>query len=361
MKRILLTPHLFLGMVALFAASKLSAQQDPYTTHYAFNRMMFNPAAAGAGDKFCFSVLSHYQYVGYEDRTPEFHPSNPSDPNSAPGSAQKNVGPKTQYFSFSAPVTRYGGLGVAFMNDKLGYEFSTAVKIDGAFRYPLSDDATISLGFEANMLQKGLDGSKLKPLAPNDPSIPAISVSDRHTIFGGGLYYSNAMSNSARIKNLWVGISALNLNQPQFVYSQPNSPSLTISTPKPHYYIMGGLDMPDFLGNPNLVFHPSVMIKHNTVTQFDFTALAEYQQKLWGGVAYRTWADAFSIMLGYSGFRGSLRGLRIGYSYDLTMSKIINVSSGTHELQLNYCFIVKVVPPPVIPIVTPPFMHRESD
>jgi hypothetical protein len=103
------------------------------------------------------------------------------------------------------------------------------------------------------------------------------------------------------------------------------------------------------------------MIKYNSVLQLDATALVEYQQKLWGGVAYRTTADAFSVMLGYSGFQGKLNGLRIGYSYDLTMTKILTVSSGTHELQLNYCFEIKIPPPVRINIVTPPFMHRDSD
>lgn len=361
MKRILPSTHLFLGFVSLFSVLKLAAQQDPYTTHYAFNRMMFNPAAAGAGDKFCFSVLSHYQYLGYEDRTPEFHLKDNANPSGGNGEAVKNVGPKTQYFSFSAPVTSYGGLGVAFMNDKLGYEFSTHVKIDGAFRMPLANDAKLAAGFEVNFLQKGLDGSMLKPLAPNDPSIPSGNVSVRKPIFGAGLYYSNPLSNHPTLKNLWAGFSVLNINNPTFVFSEQGQPTINISTPKKHFYAMAGVDMENFLGNPNLVFHPSVMIKQNTVIQFDVTALAEYQGKLWGGLAYRTWADALSVMLGYSGFNGALRGLRVGYSYDLTMTKIITVSSGTHELQLNYCFIVKIVPPEKINLVTPPFMHRESD
>src|SRR5690606_37857086 len=117
-----------------------------------------------------------------------------------------------------------------------------------------------------------------------------------------------------------------------------------------------------FLNNPDLEFLPSVMLKYNRgIFQADLTALAKYQKKLWGGVAYRTTADAFSILLGYSGFQGRLTGLRIGYSYDLTLSKIINVSSGSHELQLNYCFIIVPVVKPKVNIVTPPFMHRKSN
>lgn len=362
MKRIIPSLRLLVAIFTVAVAGKLSAQQDPYTTHYAFNRTMYNPAAVGATNKFCVSILSHYQYLGYEDRTPEFWPLDNANPNGPTGNAEKSVGPKTQMFSFSAPVTKYGGLGIGFIQDKLGYENSTHVKLDGALRYPMNNGASISLGFEANFLQKGLDGSKLKPLAPNDPSIPGSNVNDNHTIFGAGAYYLNPMDNSVSIKNVWFGASVLNLNSPTFVYQNPStSQDVTFSTPEKHIYLMGGLDMNDFMGNSNLIFHPSVMIKYNSVLQLDATALVEYQQKLWGGVAYRTTADAFSVMLGYSGFQGKMKGLRIGYSYDLTMTKILSVSSGTHELQLNYCFEIKIPPPVRINIVTPPFMHRDSD
>lgn len=348
MKRTLLT---FLSLPLVFMLTgDLKAQQDPYTTHYAFNRMMFNPAVAGSMKRFCVTALSHYQYLGYEDRTLEFHPD--------AGPVTKNVGPKTQMFSFSAPVTKYGGLGIGFMNDKLGYESATHLKLDAAGILPLKSGAFLSLGFELNMLQKGLDGEKLKPLAPNDPSIPANSVTDRKSIFGAGAYYFDPMENSVGLRNMWFGVSALNLNKPTFTFGNNN---ITFHTPVTHYYAMGGVDVMDFMGRPDLIFHPSVMFKYNTVFQADMTALVEYQRKLWGGVAYRTFADAFSVMLGYSGFKGTLEGLRVGYSYDLTLTRILSVSSGTHELQLNYCFEIVIPPQPKINIVTPPFMHRDSD
>ena len=41
---------------ALLIAGDLKAQQDPYTTHYAFNRMAYNPAVAGSLKRFCDSV-----------------------------------------------------------------------------------------------------------------------------------------------------------------------------------------------------------------------------------------------------------------------------------------------------------------
>lgn len=353
MKRIILT-LLCLPASILFTGDVM-AQQDPYTTHYAFNRMMYNPAVAGSLNKFCVTALSHYQYVGYEDRTPEFYPSNGQTP--AP---TKGVGPKTQMFSFTAPVTKYGGLGIGFMNDKLGYESATHVKIDAAGILPLQSGAFLSLGVEMNILQKGLDGKKLKPLAPGDPSVPNDKVTSTKNIFGAGAYYIDPMSNAVSTRNLWFGLSALNLNKPTFEY-QTGASSVVFHTPSTHYYMMGGISLIDFMGKPDLIFHPSVMFKYNTVFQADLTALVEYQKKLWGGIAYRNTTDAISIILGYSGFKGNLKGLRVGYSYDLTMSRILTVSNGSHEIQLNYCFEIVIPEKVTPPIITPPFMRRDSD
>ncbi len=40
--------------------------------------------------------------------------------------------------------------------------------------------------------------------------------------------------------------------------------------------------------------------------------------------------------------------LKIGYSYDVTTSKLKNYSSGSHEIMLNYC--IAIVKPPDVQI-----------
>ncbi len=342
----------------LISGNVAFAQQDPYNTHYAFNRTLYNPAAVGAGNKYCFSLLSHHQYLGYEDRTPEFHPNKKTG---QPQTPVRSVGPKTQMFSFSMPVTKYGGFGIGFINDRLGYERSTHVKIDAAGRLPLASGATISVGFEANILQKGLDGDKLYALATGDPSIPGGDVNATNTVFGAGAYYVDPQESAVSTRNLWVGLSVLNLNSPTYTYTAQNNSDIVFSTPEMHFYLMGGITFLNFMGNSDLKFHPSAMFKRAGVNQLDLTGLVEYQDKLSGGLAYRTTSDALSVILGYSGFKGNLKGLRVGYSYDLTLTRILSVSSGTHELQLNYCFEFKLPPRPRINILTPPFMNRQSD
>lgn len=361
---------LVLTTAFLFNFSYVIAQQEPYVTHYMFNRTMYNPAAVGANGRYCATAMSHYQYVGFEDRTPEFFPQDANQPTGPKGTEVKSVGPKTQMFSFSAPLKfgqdadgnkkNYGGLGIAFMNDKLGYELSTNIKIQACGRLPMSDGSSLALGFEYDFLQKGLDGKMLKPLAPNDPKIPTNKIQTILPNYVVGLYYNNPLANSSgNLRDIWAGFSATNLVDQTYTFGFP---ATTYSTTVKHYYLMGGLTMENFI-NPNMELLPSIKFSRSAVNQIELSALVRYQKKLWGGISYRSLVDAFSLMLGYQVVKpgSNLDGLRIGYSYDLTMSKILNVSSGSHELQLNYCFDITIPKPPIKRILNPRYLERNPN
>ncbi|MBC7425417.1 MAG: PorP/SprF family type IX secretion system membrane protein [Bacteroidia bacterium] len=325
------------------------AQQDPYFTHYMFNKQLFNPASVGANDKYCFAAISHYQYLGYEDRTPEFwgQSGNSLEP-------VKKVGPKTQGFSFSAPIMargkNHGGFGISAMTDKLGYEMNTNLRVAGAYRFTVGA-GNLAIGFDYGFLQKKY-GSQFYALAQNDPNVPIAGQAKLHKTVSAGVYYQNPTLN-----NLYVGISTTNM-LPQN-YSFGNNGTAVVSTVR-HYYITAGMEFPGFLGNGDLVFKPSVLYKYNVANQVDLTALVEYQQRFSGGLAFRTTTDALSLMIGYQFTKGTFEGLRVGYSYDITLSRIQRVSNGTNELALNYCFTITPPPPPIRIILSPRFIKRDT-
>ena len=39
-----------------FASIQLQAQQDPSYTHFTYNKLLYNPAYAGASDNFCLNA-----------------------------------------------------------------------------------------------------------------------------------------------------------------------------------------------------------------------------------------------------------------------------------------------------------------
>ncbi|MCX6262018.1 MAG: type IX secretion system membrane protein PorP/SprF, partial [Bacteroidia bacterium] len=88
------------------------------------------------------------------------------------------------------------------------------------------------------------------------------------------------------------------------------------------------------LPNPSFELLPSVFVySDGKVLQASINALVRYNKKVWGGVSYRA-GDALIGMIGFELYNG----VRIGYSYDFTLSDIRKTSNGSHEFMVNYCF-----------------------
>lgn len=89
--------------------------------------------------------------------------------------------------------------------------------------------------------------------------------------------------------------------------------------------------------SPSLTLNPSVLYKTDlTKGQVDLNADLVYNNKIRGGLTYRS-SDAISLLAGYK----ITDNFHIGYSYDITTSKLNTVSNGTHEIVVNYCFRIK--------------------
>jgi type IX secretion system PorP/SprF family membrane protein len=88
------------------------------------------------------------------------------------------------------------------------------------------------------------------------------------------------------------------------------------------------------LPNPSLELLPSLFAySDGKVAQFTVTSLLRYNKKVWGGVSYRA-GDALIGIIGLELFNG----IRLGYSYDFTISDMGKTSGGSHEFMVNYCF-----------------------
>lgn len=353
MKSLRVIGKVSLALIAFGFAGKVNAQQDPYYTHYNFVRPLFNPAAIGLDGKWCAFGISHSQYMGLEDRTPLYE-----TPNNAKMQAVPGVGPKTNGAGISIPINKYnratessknyGGVGLVFYNDKLGYEVNNVVRGQFAYRYFFNEDVSLSAGADIGYLQKGLDGAKLRAIQPNDPYIPTSLETDGGLTASFGLFYNNQ-----KFHNLVIGLSSTNLMPHDYRFGNNG---MVFSKTARHYYVLGSMEMPNFIGNPSLTFMPSVLFKYNAKLQADATALVEYMETISGGLGYRSISDALSLMFGYK-----YKGIRVGLSYDVTLSRLRKVSNGTFEVVANYCWIIIPPPPPgVIPILTPLWIDRES-
>ena len=83
----------------LLSCSSVLGQQLPQFTQYMYNTVSINPAYAGSRETLSIVALHRTQWVGI------------------------NGGPTTQTLSIHAPTRNEKvGIGVSFINDKLGYE-----------------------------------------------------------------------------------------------------------------------------------------------------------------------------------------------------------------------------------------------
>jgi type IX secretion system PorP/SprF family membrane protein len=290
----------FLFLV-LFLQPVLS-QQDPLSSQYMFNTLTFNPGVAGISGMICATAMNRQQWVGFKGA------------------------PSTTVFNIAAPVSPFkikSGVGLLVESDNIG--FNKNIILSGTYSYHLDlGTGKLGIGISLGMLNTTItptwqipSGDAHTP-ASGDPLIPENKESYVAFDAGLGLFY--------KADKYYGSLSVTHINQPKIKFSK-GEPYVSR-----HYYLTGGYTFQ--LPNPALEFLPSLFaFSDGKVAQVTLTSLIRYNKKVWGGVSYRA-GDALIGIVGFELFNG----IRLGYSYDFTISDMGNTSSGSHEFMVNYCF-----------------------
>lgn len=313
-----------------------NAQQDPHYSQFMHNKLVLNPGFAGNGDKFCFSALQRTQWMGFGGGMEA-------------GDIPRGEAPSNLVASFNAPIGNHFGLGIHLLRDELGFEVSVNPTLSLSYKQPLKNGDVLAFGASAGYMQKSLDGTKLKPQEEGDPKIPTSAVSGNTMDFGAGVYYTK--QSLFGFDDFYVGLSATHLNQGTVRYEW-NGGSTVVNT-KMHYYLMTGAK---YNLTSQIALEPNILIKKDPAKiQADLNCYAVWNGSLYGGLTWRP-MDAAVVLLGYR--PQALQNLFVGYSYDLTTTRILNYSSGSHEFVLRYCFGISIphTYKPPIPVLTPRFM-----
>lgn len=292
-----------LTLATLLVVLTAQAQQDPQFTQFFYNRLWVNPGYAGSSDAICANLLGRSQWLGFEGH------------------------PTTVVFSADMPIQSINsGVGLNFMQDRIGVINTTAVKATYAYRLPLGP-GKLGLGVDIGFMNRRV-GTGLIPLQQNDPTLSFNNVPASSGVvdFSFGAYYNT--------DKIWFGLSATHLQGNRFDFS-----GVTTLQNARHLWIMGGYN---WAVNQDFEIRPSIMVKTDlAAAQFDLNVTAVYQNKFWGGISYRA-VDAVAVNLGLNIWKD----LRLGLAYDITTSQIGNFSSGSPEVFLGYCY--KLIKPAVI-------------
>ena len=283
------------GFFLTFFTTASNGQFEPQFTQYMFNEMFINPAYAGSRE--CISITGAYrnQWAGMEGA------------------------PKTQTASIHSPLkNNRTALGLSLMNEEIGV--TSDLSVFGSYAYRVHTvKGTFSMAVSGGLIHHQEKLPELNVGAFGDyvfMGVPRATVPNA----GFGTYFNT--------DDFYIGISI-----PRLLQNRPDRgtgrPLNKINVDLWHYYLMGGYVFPL---NDNLKLRTTCMIKavSGAPVIADIGAHLRFNDHLWLGGSYRTsdsWSGMFQLQLNPQ--------MRLGYSYDYTLTRLRTFNSGTHEITLG--------------------------
>lgn len=299
--------------------------QDPQYSQYYANPLYLNPAFTGA--------------INYARANVNF----------------RNQWPNTagNYTSYQASYDRYFsdlnlGLGGIALVDRLaeGKLKSTSVGLLSSYSFNINRTTNIRAALQLNVIQRNTDFGKYTFGDQLSADLGYLSTRTQDDLASSTSSKTNASISFGTLltqKNFWLGISTHHLNRPNQSFSVDNN-RLPIKTS-----IHGGYKY-IFADNRGLVqkLENSVTTTFNFKNQGAFTQLDIGAYWHFEPIVFGAWyrglpifksaegyfnQDAIILMVGYK-----KDGFTVGYSYDITISKLGLNTGGSHEISCGFEF-----------------------
>jgi type IX secretion system PorP/SprF family membrane protein len=261
-----------------------------------YNTTLINPAYAGSREVTSVFLLHRNQWVGLDGA------------------------PVTNNFSINTPIGDSNfGIGLNFVNDKIGPVAENEISIDVAYFIRISENYKLAVGLKGTANLFNLDVNKLRIYDALDPQFQNVKTEFSPNIGAGTYLFSD---------KTYFGLSV-----PSFFESyRYNDNNTEISKQKLHLYFIAGHV---FKISENIDFKPALLSKivQGAPLQADVTGNFLFFDKLTLGLAYR-WDASVSGLAGFQIYDSWF----IGYGYDIETTKLANYNSGSHEVFLRYEF-----------------------
>ena len=284
------------AILVVMSSTAVLAQQDPQFTHYMYNMSVINPAYATENkDVINMGGIYRAQWVGIEGA------------------------PTTQSFFAHKPLSKKVELGISIVHDEIGDVVQESnIFADFAYVISLSERTRLSFGIKAGVT---LFSANFNGFQYTDPVLdPAFQNNINQTFpnIGAGTYLFG--------DNYYFGLSAPNLMTSRHL--ETNNGVVGSGVESVHFFMTGGYVF-TFNGNDNFKLKPAFMAKgvEGAPVSIDLTTNVLINNRFEAGVGYRV-DDSVSGLVGFY----VTPTLRIGYSYDYTLSNLRSFNSGSHEV-----------------------------
>jgi type IX secretion system PorP/SprF family membrane protein len=288
--------HYFSAILMVLSSSSMVAQQDPQFTHYMYNMSVINPAYATENkDVINMGGIYRAQWVGIEGA------------------------PTTQSFFAHKPLSKKVELGISIVHDEIGDVVNESnIYADFAYVLSLSEKTRLSFGVKAGVTLFSANFNGFQYTSPLlDPAFQN-NISQTFPNVGAGTYLFG--------DNYYLGFSTPNLLTTKHL--ENTNGITTTGVEAIHYFLTGGYVF-TFNGNDNLKIKPAFMAKgvQGAPLSLDLTTNILINNKFEAGLGYRL-DDSVS---GLASFYVTPT-LRIGYSYDYTLTNLRKFNTGSHEV-----------------------------
>ena len=273
------------------------SQQKVQFTQYMFNGLVINPAYAGVDQALNLTFIQRKQWAGIE------------------GS------PSTQSLSAHTLFKKKNlGVGFSMINDKIGVHRNLSLLTSYAYHLNVGEKSYLSAGLQAGLGSRRSNYASIMPATSPDPRLNDAPISYMSLKLGMGFYF--------RSPKLHVGLSAPEFLPEHFTLND----TISVSISNANFFLFSKYIL---TVSENMDLEPSVLLKYlrGAPLSYDLNLNMIYRKVLTLGLSYRK-NESVDFML-----KGQITPqLQFGYAYDYVIGEVSQVSTGSHELMLNYVF-----------------------
>ncbi len=288
----------FTTIVIIILIKSVFGQQDPQSSLYVNNPMIFNPAFAGTFPHTAIQVGARFQWIGIKGA------------------------PMTQYASFNTGFKKKSfGIGAHFINGIIGARLTQSAYVNFGYNIKLNrKNHRIAFGLSAGIDIEQLQFSNLyvNPDDANDPY--RVNQVIYNPNFGIGAYYYG--------DKFFAGLSVPRILQNQIaVYDTAALERHNIRNQ--HMYIMGGYNF-KITNTINIRTSAMVRLVLNAPVSFDVTSSVVFYDKFLVGLNYR-FHESIGVLANFK----LGKKWTIGYAYDLPVNDLAFNQWGSHEIMIG--------------------------
>jgi len=288
----------------LFLTNTLNcfAQQEFSNIQYLLNPTFINPSFAGNNTDLQVNSFYKQQWVNLASA------------------------PKIAAFSADLPVKKHWGTGILFQYDKIGYQNSSKIVGQIAYKVKLNSLYNLDFGMQFGTQQLQINLADLDYKLPNNQQIDPVltaQINQWKPVVGFGLHFHQA--------KYFVSISSPNLLATEIQNVENNLQSKYFQ----QYYFCAGLNLK---ASKSITLKPAILLKNISGTPLlaDFNTRISYQEKFTLGLSYASNQSANAF------FQFTInKQFTIGYAYKYYFSTLKYYQAGSQEIALKYILPLK--------------------